>query len=225
MDAIVALMGQCAALAVWLFDFLMHIDVHLRELVEAYGPYIYLVLFLIVFCETGLVVTPFLPGDSLLFAGGTLVGAGMLGYVPLVATLLSAAILGDTVNYRIGRYIGPPVFERNYKFLRREYLEKARDFYERHGGKAIILARFIPILRTFAPFVAGVASMHQGRFLLFNITGACIWVFSLVTAGWLLGNLPFVQKNFSLLIYAIIIVSVLPVVIAGAKEWLAGRKA
>ena len=217
-------MDTLVALAVWFFDFLVNIDVHLKELVEVYGPYIYLFLFIIVFCETGLVVTPFLPGDSLLFAGGTLVGAGLLGYVPLVTTLLVAAILGDAVNYRIGRYIGPPVFERNYRFLRREYLERARDFYERHGGKAIILARFIPILRTFAPFVAGVASMHQGRFLFFNVTGAFIWIFSLVTAGWLLGNLPFVQNNFSLIIYLIIIVSVLPVVVAGVKEWRAARK-
>ena len=224
MDTLAALMGQFVGLFFLLLDFLMHIDVHLRELVEAYGLYIYLILFVIVFCETGLVITPFLPGDSLLFASGTLVGAGLLGYVPLVATLLTAAILGDAVNYRIGRYIGPPAFERNYRLLRREYLEKARDFYERHGGKAIILARFIPILRTFAPFVAGVACMHQGRFLLFNIVGACLWVFSLVTAGWLLGNLQFVQDNFSLLIYGIILVSVLPVVVAGLKEWLAARK-
>ena len=208
----------------FLLDFAMHIDVHLREMVQNYGLLVYLFLFLIVFCETGLVVTPFLPGDSLLFAGGTLVGAGMLDYLPLCAVLLGAAIIGDAVNFRIGKWLGPPVFQKNYRLLKREYLEEAHAFYERHGGKAIILARFIPIIRTFAPFVAGVAGMHQGRFLLFNVTGALIWVFGIVTAGTLLGNLPFVQKNFSLLIYGIILVSVLPVVIEWARHVLRKRK-
>jgi Uncharacterized membrane-associated protein len=205
-------------------DIALHIDVHLRELVENYGFYVYLVLFLVVFCETGLVVTPFLPGDSLLFAGGTLVGAGMLDYWLLTGTLLAAAISGDAVNFRIGHYIGPPVFQKNYRFLKREHLVAAHNFYERHGGKAIILARFIPIIRTFAPFVAGVAEMHAGRFLFFNVTGALIWVFGLVTAGYALGNLPFVQKNFSLIVYGIILVSVMPVVFEWAKYMLARRK-
>ncbi len=197
-------------------DFALHIDVHLHELAQNYGVWVYLLLFLIVFCETGLVVTPFLPGDSLLFAGGTLVGAGMLDYTALCAVLLGAAVIGDAVNFRIGKWIGPPVFEKNYRLLKKEHLHEAHAFYERHGGKAIILARFIPIIRTFAPFVAGVAGMHQGRFLLFNVTGALIWVLGIVSAGTFLGNLPFVQKNFSLLIYAIILVSVMPI----AVEWL-----
>ena len=208
----------------WLVDMALHIDVQLRELTATYGHLIYLVLFIIVFCETGLVVTPFLPGDSLLFAGGTLVGAGMLDYVPLVATLLSAAIIGDAVNFRIGRHIGPPVFQKNYRLLKREYLEAARAFYEKHGGKAIILARFVPIIRTFAPFVAGVAGMCQTRFLLFNVIGALAWVFGLVTAGYLLAGLALVQENFSVIIYLIILISVLPVVIGGLKQHLAIRR-
>lgn len=199
-----------------LIQLLLHIDVYLRELVTSYGHLVYLFLFLVVFCETGLVVTPFLPGDSLLFAGGTLAGAGMLGYWPLAATLLAAAIIGDAVNFRIGKHVGPPIFQRDHRLLKRKHLEQARAFYERHGGKAIILARFIPIIRTFAPFVAGVAGMHQGRFLAFNVAGAVLWVFSLVSAGYFLGNLPFVQKHFSLFIYAIILISVMPVLF----EWL-----
>ena len=207
-----------------LIDFILHIDKHLLEIVTDYQTWTYLILFAIIFCETGLVVTPFLPGDSLLFAGGTLAGAGMLGYAPLVAVLLSAAVIGDAVNFRIRKYIGPPIFEKDYRWLKRKYLEQAHAFYEKHGGKAIILARFIPIIRTFAPFVAGVAGMNQGRFLLFNVTGAVIWVFSLVTAGYFLGGLEFVQKNFSLLIYGIILVSVMPVAIEVFKQMLAGRR-
>lgn len=201
-----------------LMDMLLHIDVYLRELVETYGLLVYLFLFLVVFCETGLVVTPFLPGDSLLFAGGTLAGAGMLSYPALCATLLAAAIIGDAVNFRIGRHVGPPIFQKDYRWLKRKHLLQAHDFYERHGGKAIILARFIPIIRTFAPFVAGVAGMHQGRFLFFNVTGALIWVFSLVTAGYFLGSRPFVQENFSLIIYGIILVSVLPIVVEALRH-------
>ena len=209
----------------WVFmDFLLHIDVHLKELVTTYGFWVYLMLFIIVFCETGLVVTPFLPGDSLLFAGGALAGAGLLHYGYLVVTLLAAAIIGDAVNFRIGKYFGPPIFQRDHKLLKRKHLEQAHAFYEKHGGKAIILARFIPIIRTFAPFVAGVANMNQGRFLLFNVTGALIWVFSLVSAGYFLGNLPFVQKNFSILVYVIILVSVLPVVVEWAKYYFANKK-
>ena len=198
-------------------DVVLHIDVYLKELVPQYGAYVYLFLFIIVFCETGLVVTPFLPGDSLLFAGGTLVGLGLLDYWPLVITLLSAAILGDAVNYSIGKRIGPPVFEKNYRFLKKEHLLKAQAFYERHGGKAIILARFIPIIRTFAPFVAGVATMCTRRFLMFNISGALIWVFLLVTAGFKLSDNELVQRNFSIVIMAIIVVSVLPIVVEFIK--------
>lgn len=218
------ILNELWAAILYLMDIALHIDVHLRALVAGYGHLIYLFLFIVVFCETGLVVTPFLPGDSLLFAGGTLVGAGMLSYLPLVATLLCAAILGDAVNFRIGKYIGPPVFQKNYRWLKREYLEKAHAFYERHGGKAIILARFIPIIRTFAPFVAGVAGMHQGRFLFFNVIGALIWVFTLVSAGVFLGRIEFVQKNFSLIVYLIILISVMPIVVEGVKHFLASRR-
>lgn len=217
--------SQIVSVAMYFIDLALNIDVHLKMLVENYGTHIYIILFIIVFCETGLVATPFLPGDSLLFAGGTLVGLGLLDYVPLVAVLLSAAILGDAVNYRIGRYIGPPVFEKDYRFLKRKHLLAAQGFYERHGGKAIVLARFIPIIRTFAPFVAGVASMNAARFTMFNVLGACLWVFLLVTVGWLLGNMPFVQKNFSLIIYLIILISVTPIVVEGLRAWLRSRKA
>lgn len=206
-----------------LLDMLLHIDVYLRELVETYGHLVYLFLFIVVFCETGLVVTPFLPGDSLLFAGGTLAGAGILSYSGISAVLLAAAITGDQVNFRIGKYIGPPIFQKDYRWLKKKHLQQAHEFYERHGGKAIILARFIPIIRTFAPFVAGVAGMHQGRFILFNVTGACIWVFSLVTAGYFLGSQPFVQNNFSLIIYGIIAISVLPVVFEAFRQFLQSR--
>ena len=207
-----------------LVDMLLHIDVYLRELVQTYGLLVYVFLFLIVFCETGLVVTPFLPGDSLLFAGGTLAGAGMLSYTALCAVLLSAAIIGDAVNFRIGKYVGPPVFQKDYRWLKRKHLEQAHAFYEKHGGKAIILARFIPIIRTFAPFVAGVAGMGQGRFLFFNVTGALLWVFSLVTAGYFLGGLPFVQKNFSFLIHLIILLSVSPILVELGKQVLQNRR-
>jgi membrane-associated protein len=201
-----------------LLDMLLHIDVYLRELVQAYGPFVYLFLFIVVFCETGLVVTPFLPGDSLLFAGGTLAGVGMLSYPGICGVLLAAAILGDAVNFRIGRIVGPPIFQKDYRWLKRKHLLAAREFYERHGGKAIILARFIPIIRTFAPFVAGVAGMRQTRFTFFNVTGALLWVFSLVSAGYFLGSMPFVQNNFSIIIYGIILVSVLPVIVETVKQ-------
>lgn len=207
-----------------LLQMLLHIDVYLRDLVNNYGPLVYLFLFIVVFCETGLVVTPFLPGDSLLFAGGTLAGAGLLSYPGICAVLLAAAITGDAVNFRIGKYVGPPIFQRDYRWLKRKHLMQAHEFYERHGGKAIILARFIPIIRTFAPFVAGVAGMCQSRFTFFNVTGALIWVFLIVTAGYFLGSREFVQKNFSLIIYGIIVASVLPVVFEAAKQYLAGKR-
>lgn len=196
-----------------LIDFILHIDAHLFELVEQYGLWIYAILFVIVFCETGLVVTPFLPGDSLLFASGVVAGAGLMGYAEVLLVLLAAGILGDAVNYCIGRHVGPPIFARESRFIRKEHLLKAHHFYERHGGKAIVLARFIPIVRTFAPFVAGIALMHPPTFFFYNVTGCILWVGSLVSAGYFLGNLPWVQQNFSLIVYAIVIVSVLPIVI------------
>ena len=205
--------AMCADLFSQLVSFVLHIDQHLFELVDAYGVFIYLILFLIVFCETGLVVTPFLPGDSLLFASGTLAGAGRMDLLLVMGILLGAAILGDAVNYHIGRFIGPPVFEKNYRFLNKKHLQQAHEFYERHGGKAIIMARFVPIVRTFAPFVAGVAFMDRRRFFLFNVIGAVLWVGLLVPLGYLLANNNFVRNNFSLMIYAIILISVMPVVV------------
>lgn len=198
-------------------DILLHVDRHLFELVSQYGVWVYAILFLVIFCETGLVVTPFLPGDSLLFAAGTIAGAGHLDYACLMLTILVAGILGDGVNYCIGRAAGPAIFNRESRFIKREYLLKANAFYEKHGGKAIILARFVPIVRTFAPFVAGIATMHPARFLTYNITGCLLWVGGIVSAGYFLGNTPFARDNFGIIVYAIIIVSVLPVVIEAVK--------
>ncbi len=196
-----------------LIDLLLHVDKYLFQLVGEYGTLTYAILFCIVFCETGLVVTPFLPGDSLLFAAGTIAGAGHLDYPTLMGVRLAAAVGGYAVNYEIGRHVGPAIFERETRFLNKQHLQRAHDFYERHGGKAIVLARFIPIVRTFAPFVAGVATMCPTRFFMFNISGGILWVTSLVSAGYFLGNTPFVQRNFSVLIYAIIVVSVLPIAV------------
>ncbi len=194
-------------------DFVLHIDVHLFELVEKYGLWIYAILFVIIFCETGLVITPFLPGDSLLFAAGVTAGAGLMGYFEVMGIMLAAGIAGDAVNYCIGRHVGPPIFARENRFIKKEHLLKAHHFYEVHGGKAIILARFIPIVRTFAPFVAGIALMCPTTFFVFNVAGCILWVGSLVSAGYFLGNLPWVRENFSIIVYAIIIISVLPVAI------------
>ena len=207
-----------------IISFALHIDVHLFELVELYGPAVYVILFLIIFCETGLVVTPFLPGDSLLFAIGTLAGAGKLNIVLAMLCLLSAAVLGDAVNYHIGRFLGPPVFERNYRLLNKKHLRQAHDFYERHGGKAIILARFVPIVRTFAPFVAGVALMNRSRFFSFNVIGALLWVCLLTPLGFFFGNLEIVQKNFTLVIYLIIAISIMPMVVEVLRAKLRARK-
>lgn len=197
----------------YLVDFVLHIDDHLFELVANYGLWIYAILFVIVFCETGLVVTPFLPGDSLLFASGVVAGTGHMGYLEVLGVLLAAGITGDAVNYSIGRHVGPAIFSRDSRLIKKEHLLKAHAFYERHGGKAIVLARFVPIVRTFAPFVAGVALMCPRQFFFYNVLGCCLWVGSLVSAGYFLGNLPWVRENFSLIVYAIIIVSVLPVII------------
>ena len=207
-----------------IISFALHIDVHLFELVELYGPAIYVILFLIIFCETGLVVTPFLPGDSLLFAIGTLAGAGKLNIVLAMLCLLSAAVLGDAVNYHIGRFLGPPVFERNYRLLNKKHLRQAHDCYERHGGQAIILARFVHIVRTFAPFVAGVALMNRSRFFSFNVIGALLWVCLLTPLGFFFGNLEIVQKNFTLVIYLIIAISIMPMVVEVLRAKLRARK-
>lgn len=197
----------------WMWDFVLHIDTHLFELVENYGIWIYAILFIIVFCETGLVVTPFLPGDSLLFASGVAAGAGLMGYTTVMGVLLLAGVLGDAANYMIGRHIGPAIFKKDTRFIKKSHLMKAHAFYEKHGGKAIVLARFIPIVRTFAPFVAGIALMQRHIFFFYNIAGCILWVGSLVSAGYFLGNFEWVRNNFSLIVYLIIIISVLPVVI------------
>lgn len=208
----------------FVLDFVLHIDRHLFELVAQYGLWVYAILFVIVFCETGLVVTPFLPGDSLLFASGVVAGAGLLGYPEVMGVLLAAGIAGDAVNYGIGRHVGPAIFKKDTRFIKKEHLLKAHQFYERHGGKAIVLARFIPIVRTFAPFVAGIALMHPTTFLLYNITGCIVWVGGLVSAGYFLGNTPFARDNFGLIVYAIIIISVAPVAIELFRGWWKGRK-
>jgi membrane-associated protein len=197
-------------------DFILHIDVHLAELVAQYGVWVYAILFLILFCETGLVVTPFLPGDSLLFVAGALAAlpGNDLNIHLMVTLLVIAAILGDAVNYTIGRLFGARLFSNpNSKIFRQSYLDKTHAFYERHGGKTIILARFVPIVRTFAPFVAGMGHMSYRHFALYNVTGALLWVVLFSYAGYLFGDLPVVQENLKLLIVGIILVSVLPGVI------------
>jgi membrane-associated protein len=198
----------------YFIDLFLHLDKHLDAFVSSYGTLTYLILFLIIFAETGLVVTPFLPGDSLLFAAGAIAARpdGLDPYL-LVILLIVAAILGDGVNYMVGKYLGPKVFAREYRFLKKEHLLKTQKFYEKHGGKAIILARFIPIIRTFAPFIAGVGSMNYSRFVIYNVIGAVVWVVSFVTLGYFVGDLPFVKKNLSALALGIVFISVLPVII------------
>ena len=196
-----------------LTNILLHLDKYLGQAISDYGTWTYLLLFLIVFCETGLVVTPFLPGDSLLFAAGALAATVPALNVKLLLVLLGvAAILGDTVNYAIGKAIGPRAFTGNVRFLKREYLERTQQFYEKHGGKTIILAGFVPIVRTFAPFVAGVGTMKYGRFVVYNIAGGCLWVAMFTLGGFFFGNLDFVKKNFSLVVVGIVLISVLPMV-------------
>ena len=199
-----------------ILDFILHIDKHLVALTAQYGLWVYAILFLIIFCETGLVVTPFLPGESLLFASGAVVASsqGSLNIHIIVLILLTAAIVGDAVNFMIGKYFGEKLFSNpNSKIFKQEYLSKTHAFYEKYGGKTIILARFVPIVRTFAPFVAGMGNMHYGRFLRYNIIGALVWVLSLTYLGYIFGNLPFVKDNFGKVVIGIIIVSVLPMIV------------
>ena len=209
-------------------DFLLHAEDHLIWFIQNYGPWIYALLFAIIFCETGLVVTPFLPGDSLLFAVGALAARPDMGLRVEVITplLLVAAILGDTVNYSIGKWFGPKVFHfESNRFFNREHLLKAHAFYEKYGGRAIILARFVPIVRTFAPFVAGVGTMNYLKFIVYNVTGAILWVGLFIGAGYFFGNLPAVQKNMKVVILGIIVVSILPIAWEFFKAWLEKRKA
>jgi len=202
-------------------DFFLHAERHLVWFIQSYGAWIYALLFAIIFCETGLVVTPFLPGDSLLFAVGALAAQDLMDWRILAPLLLAAAILGDSVNYAIGKWIGPKVFHfESSRFFNKEYLLKAHSFYEKYGGRAIILARFVPIVRTFAPFVAGVGSMTYSKFFLYNVAGAVLWVGLFVGGGYFFGALPFVQKNMKLVILGIIVVSVLPIAFEFVKAKL-----
>ena len=210
-------------IAHFLIDFILHVDKHLAEFVQLYGPWVYGLLFLIVFVETGLVVMPFLPGDSLLFMVCALAGSGAMSLPVAIAVLLVAAIAGDQLNYTIGRYIGPKVFQwENSRWFNRRAFDTAHAFYEKHGGITIIIARFMPFIRTFAPFVAGVAQMNRATFTAYNVIGALIWVVGLTVVGYLFGNIPFVQQHLSKIIWAMIIV---PGLIAIFGAWRAGRQA
>jgi membrane-associated protein len=193
-------------------DFVLHFDKHLAEIIQAYGPLTYLILFAIIFAETGLVIFPFLPGDSLLFAAGALSAFGSLSLSWLLGVLIVASILGDTVNYWIGKTIGQKLVDNpRVPFINQEHIDKTEAFYKKHGGKTIILARFVPIIRTFAPFVAGVGKMHYSTFLLYNVVGGVTWVSIFTLAGYLFGNIPFIHDNFELAVVAIILISVLPI--------------
>jgi membrane-associated protein len=212
-------------LITWLISFIMHIDKHLVEIIKQYGALTYLIMFLIIFCETGLVVAPLLPGDSLIFALGALSAGGELDIVLISWVLVVAAILGDTVNYHIGKFVGPKVFSQEHnRFFKKEHLMKTHVFYEKHGAITIIIARFIPIIRTFAPFVAGIGVMSYSRFIIYNVGGAIMWVILFLAGGYYFGNLPMVRKNFTLVIMAIIIISVIPILIEGFKVWRQGKQ-
>ena len=208
-----------------LIDFILHIDKHLIEIVQDYQTWTYLILFLIIFAETGLVVTPFLPGDSLLFAAGAIIAKpeSGLNLILMAVLLIIAAILGDLLNYHVGRYIGPKAFSGKIKFLKREYLEKTQIFYDKHGGKTIIYARFIPIIRTFAPFVAGIGTMSYLKFASYNVTGAILWVVSFLLIGFFFGGLPLIKDNFTYVIFGIIILSILPPVVELFREKLKSK--
>jgi len=207
-------------------DIILHIDVHLQQWVTDYQTWTYLILFIIIFMETGLVVTPFLPGDSLLFAAGSV--AALTGH-PLsvgviIPLLIGAAFGGDNSNYLIGRLLGHTVYEKNYRLIKREYLDKTHAFYEKHGGKTLIIARFMPIIRTFAPFVAGVGTMRYLRFISFSIVGNVFWVVSFTLAGYFFGTIPLVKRNFTIVILGIILISLMPMIIAFVKKALDRRK-
>ncbi len=200
----------------WLLDFILHVDVHLRQFVEAYGGWVYALLFLIIFVETGLVVMPFLPGDSLLFVVGALAGVGLMNYPLACALLLLAAVAGNQTNYSIGRAIGPKVFQwEDSRWFNKKAFDQTHAFYERYGGITIVAARFMPFLRTFAPFVAGVAQMTRAKFTFYDVTGGALWVVGLITVGYLFGNIPWVAANLSKIIWAMILIPGL-VIIAGA---------
>jgi membrane-associated protein len=208
----------------YLIDLFLHLDKHLSAVIQTYGTWTYLFLFFIIFIETGFVVTPFLPGDSLIFAAGAFAGLGALNVVVLFVLLALAAILGDTVNYWIGHFIGPRAFSGEIRFLKKEYMDRTHDFFERYGGKTIILARFVPIIRTFAPFVAGIGAMSYGRFIAYNVVGGVAWVALFTFGGYFFGNLKIVQENFTFVVLAIIFISVLPAVIEFFRERARGAQ-
>jgi len=212
-------------LAHHLVDFVLHIDRHLQDLIAHYGLWTYLLLFFVIFAETGFVVTPFLPGDSLLFAAGALCAGSVLNVHALAAILFLAAVLGNLANYRIGSYLGPKVFRREDSWLlRRKHLDRAHAFFEKFGGRSIILSRFVPIIRTFVPFVAGVGRMPYRRFFLFNLAGGFAWIYLLTYLGYFFGGMDVVRKNFSLVIMAIIVISLLPILIEAVRAWLGTRR-
>ncbi len=206
-------------------DFALHLDTHLHDIVLHYGTWTYAILFLVIFCETGFVVTPFLPGDSLLFAAGAIAALGAIDLGLLIILLATAAISGDTVNYWIGHYVGPKVFhEEHSRFLNKEYLIRTHGFYEKHGGKTIVIARFLPIIRTFAPFVAGIGSMTYSRFILYNIAGGIGWVVLFLVGGFYFGDIPVVKNNFSLVILAMLLIPGIPAVVEFLRHYLQRRK-
>ena len=203
-----------------MLDFVLHFDRYLVDFIRDYGSWVYAILFLIVFAETGFVVTPFLPGDSLLFAAGALCARGDLSIAAMLGLLVFAAVAGNTVNYTVGRFIGPRVFQSSHRLLNRQYLDRAHLFFEQYGGKAVILGRFVPIVRTFVPFVAGAAQMTTAAFVIYNLIGAVAWVSLCLGAGWFFGNITIIKNNFSLVTVGIVLVSVLPMVF----EYLAHRR-
>ena len=208
-----------------LLDFVLHLDKHLSGLIQSYGLWTYLILFLIIFLETGLVVTPFLPGDSLLFAAGTFASAKALNVYWLFVLLSGAAILGDTANYWIGHFIGPRVFhQEKSRFFKRKYLDRTHRFYEKYGAETIIIARFVPIIRTFAPFVAGIGRMSYWKFISYNVIGGIGWVALFVFGGYFFGNIPFVRRHFGLVIIAIIVISVIPAIVEVVRHWRESRR-
>jgi membrane-associated protein len=211
---------------IYFIDFFIHLDKYLPVIVHSFGIWVYVIVFIVIFCETGLVVTPILPGDSLLFALGTLAALGSLNIELLLILLCIAAVAGDSVNYAIGHYIGPKVFHyEDSRFFKKEYLYKTHQFYEKHGGKTIIIARFMPIIRTFAPFVAGVGAMTYSKFILYNITGGVAWVCIFLLGGYFFGNIPAVKNNFAIVIVAIVIISVMPGFIEYLRQrYLAARE-
>ncbi len=209
-----------------LVDIFLHLDKHLAAVVAQYGVWVYALLFLIIFVETGLVVMPFLPGDSLLFVAGTIAGIGGMSLPALLVLLTAAAVIGNTVNYTVGRWFGPRVFRwEQSRFFNKAAFDKTHAFYEKHGPMMLVITRFLPIVRTFAPFVAGIASMHPARFMFWNVLGGVLWVCSLTTLGFLIGNTPWVQAHFSWVTLAMIIIPGLPAVIEVVRHWLAGRRA